>query len=32
MDIFLSGYGNLLVDVDVLFVRIVYEEKNKISK
>ena len=29
MDIFLSGYGNLLVDADVLFVRIVYEEKIK---
>ena len=29
MDIFLSGYGNLLVDTDVLFVRIVYEEKIK---
>ena len=30
MDIFLSGYSNLLVDTDVLFVRIVYEEKIKI--
>ena len=29
MDIFLSGYGKLLVDTDVLFVRIVYEEKIK---
>ena len=29
MDIFLSGYGALLVDTDVLFVRIVYEEKIK---
>ena len=32
MDIFLSGYGNLLVDTDVLFVRIVYEEKIKFKK
>ena len=29
MDIFLSGYGNLLVDTDVLLVRIMYEEKIK---
>ena len=29
MDIFLRGYGNLLVDTDVLFVRIVYEKKIK---
>ena len=30
MDMFLSGYGNLLVDSDVLFVPIVYKEKKKI--
>ena len=29
MDIFVSGYGNLNIDTDVLFIRFVYEEKIK---
>ena len=32
MDKFLGGYSNFLVDTDVLFVRIVYEEKFKFWK
>ena len=29
MDIFVSGYGNLNIDTDLLFIRFVYEEKIK---
>ena len=30
MNIFVSGYGNLNIDTDLLFIRFVYEEKIKI--
>ena len=29
MDFFVSGYGNLNIDTDLLFIRFVYEEKIK---
>ena len=29
MDMFISGYGKLVIDFDVLCVRFLYEEKNK---
>ena len=29
MDIFVSGYGKLNIDTDLLFIRFVYEEKIK---
>ena len=29
MDIFVSGYGKLIIDTDLLSVQLVYEEKNK---
>ena len=29
MDIFVSGYGKLDIDIDVLCVRLVFEEKIK---
>ena len=29
MDIFVSGYGNMTIDTDLLFVRLIYEEKIK---
>ena len=32
MDIFISGYGKLNIDNDVLCVRLVFEEKNKVLK
>ena len=32
IDIFVSGYGKLDIDNDVLCVRLVFEEKNKIKK
>ena len=32
MDIFISGYGKLEIDSDVLCVRFLYEEKSKFYK
>ena len=32
MDIFMSGYGKLSIDSDLLSVRFVYEEKSKVLK
>ena len=32
MDIFVSGYGKLNIDIDLFSVRLVYEEKIKFEK
>ena len=32
MDTFVSGYGNLNIDIDLLFIRFVYEEKLNFEK